>query len=386
MVGNFLSLNNTSASPTASNLSEIRTISTRPATGQIYSFYPPVPILTYSWTGPGLSNPAIQNPIVSAPNGTIVYTVSVDNSGCSSTATVSVTAGTPLTCSAATLSSASVCAGTAFTVTANHAGGGGPFHYSWNDNGLGAGPYADAQSITLTTNTLGNYQFDVTVSDSCGNSCVSTVNSGIIADCGVTLTSNIFLEGYYIGGGEMNTFLYNYDSGLPSPNPLINSVMTDTVYISAMDSIDFSHALVDQQTGILKKNGDVTVTFSPAVAAGHQYYIKVNHHNHVETWSATPVLLTGSTTYNFLSAQSQAYARNQALTFDALYAAMYAGDFNQDGAVDGSDFLLFDPDNQNALGGYENSDVNGDGAVDGSDFLLYDPNNQNAIGAAVPNP
>ena len=288
--------------------------------------------------------------------------------------------------SAATLSSASVCAGTSFTVTANHTGGGGPFHYSWNDNGLGAGPYADAQSITVTTNTLGAFQFDVTVTDSCGNSCVSTVNGGIITDCSVTLTSNILLEGFYIGGGEMNTLLYNYDSGLPSPNPLITSDMTDTVYVSAMDSIDFSHALVDQQTGILKKNGDVSVTFGPAVVAGHEYYIKVNHHNHVETWSAAPVLFTTSSTYNFLSAQSQAYASNQALTFDALYAAMYAGDFNQDGAVDGSDFLDFDGPSQAGAGGYEPTDLNGDGAVDGSDFLIYDPNAQNGVGAAVPNP
>ncbi|MDD3399063.1 MAG: choice-of-anchor J domain-containing protein, partial [Candidatus Methanomethylophilaceae archaeon] len=40
--GNFLSLDNTSAAPTASSLTETTTISTRPATGQVYTFGPPI--------------------------------------------------------------------------------------------------------------------------------------------------------------------------------------------------------------------------------------------------------------------------------------------------------------------------------------------------------
>ena len=90
--------------------------------------------------------------------------------------------------------------------------------------------------------------------------------------------------------------------------------------------------------------------------------------------------------YSFASSASQAYASNQATTFDALYAAMYSGDINQDGAIDGSDFLEFDPASQAGAGGYEVADVNGDGAVDGSDFLVFDPNSQNGVGAAVPFP
>ncbi len=41
--GNFLSLNNTSASPTASSTVETNTLSSKPATGQVYRFSPPVP-------------------------------------------------------------------------------------------------------------------------------------------------------------------------------------------------------------------------------------------------------------------------------------------------------------------------------------------------------
>ncbi|MBJ7427546.1 MAG: T9SS type A sorting domain-containing protein [Bacteroidia bacterium] len=49
--GNFLSLNNTGTSPTASSTTETTTINTLPATGQIYEFNPPVPALPIVATG-----------------------------------------------------------------------------------------------------------------------------------------------------------------------------------------------------------------------------------------------------------------------------------------------------------------------------------------------
>ena len=192
------------------------------------------------------------------------------------------------------------------------------------------------------------------------------------------LNLKVFIEGFYIGGGLMNNCLNI--TGV-SGDPLDADVVT----ISAMDAAP-PHNLVEAQIGTLKTNGDVTVTFSPLVIPNTSYYIKVNHRNSVETWSANPVILTASTMYSFTSSASQAYASNQATTFDALYAAMYSGDINQDGAIDGSDFLEFDPASQAGAGGYEVADVNGDGAVDGSDFLVFDPNSQNGVGAAIPFP
>ena len=39
---------------------------------------------------------------------------------------------------------------------------------------------------------------------------------------------------------------------------------------------------------------------------------------------------------------------------------------------------------QAGAGGYEVADLNGDGAVDGVEFLTYDPNSQNGVGSAIP--
>ncbi|MEO8211524.1 MAG: dockerin type I domain-containing protein, partial [bacterium] len=54
--------------------------------------------------------------------------------------------------------------------------------------------------------------------------------------------------------------------------------------------------------------------------------------------------------------------------------AIYSGDVNQDGVIDGSDAAIIDNDAYNFITGYVESDVNGDGIVDGSDAIIVDNN------------
>ena len=110
----------------------------------------------------------------------------------------------------------------------------------------------------------------------------------------------------------------------------------------------------------------------------------MRHRNSVETWSNTPIILTDTTNYSFISSSAQAYGNNEVKTFDNMGFAIYSGDINQDGAIDGSDFLELDPYIQNGDGGYIVGDLNGDGSVDASDFLILDPNMQNGIGSSTP--
>jgi hypothetical protein len=57
--------------------------------------------------------------------------------------------------------------------------------------------------------------------------------------------------------------------------------------------------------------------------------------------------------------------------------AIYSGDPNQDGTVDGSDMLLLDNASQPpVLHGYYPEDLNGDGTVDGTDMLMIDNSSQ----------
>ena len=245
--------------------------------------------------------------------------------------------------------------------------------YQWRRNGIEL--IGQTNSI-LNVSFSGNYTLVISNGICTMESSPVLITILPLAECTITLNANIFLEGYYLGNGLMNNTL-NITGGSADP------LDADTIFISAMDPVP-PYAQIDRQFGILKTNGDVTVIFGPAVVANNFYYLKLNHRNSIETWSAAPVMLATTTAYSFSSSITQAYNSNEATTFDALYAAIYTGDINQDGAVDGSDFLDFDVASQAGAGGYEVADLNGDGAVDGSDFLLYDPNVQNGVGAAIP--
>ena len=54
--------------------------------------------------------------------------------------------------------------------------------------------------------------------------------------------------------------------------------------------------------------------------------------------------------------------------------AIYSGDINQDGTVDGSDANFIDNDGAVFAFGYNASDLNGDGATDGTDANFVDNN------------
>ncbi len=198
--------------------------------------------------------------------------------------------------------------------------------------------------------------------------------------CSATLNSSIFIQGFYSGGGQManagaGTLLVSGVSGA-------TATQSDTIRIAAMNPTS-PYALVYEALGIINTDGTVSVTFPAPVTIGNSYYLRLLHRNSVETWSAAPVTISAVTSYPFSTAASQAFGSNQADLGDGNFA-IFNGDINHDGAIDGSDFLELDPAIQNGDGGYAVGDLNGDGAVDGSDFLILDPNIQNGIGAAIP--
>ena len=220
----------------------------------------------------------------------------------------------------------------------------------------------------------------MTVTDA--NGCTSSSSTLISVDnCNIILSLNIFLQGFYSSNGMMDnsgTGGFMYVTSVSG-----NLSDADTLKISVMQP-NYPFDLVEEQKGILQTDGSISVSFGTAVIAGNSYYLKINHLNSVETWSKIPVALNPVSNYSFTSAATQAYGDNLTLTPDNLYYSIFTGDINQDGAIDGSDFLLLDPKVQNGEGGYNTGDLNGDGAVDGTDFLLLDPNVQSGVGILNP--
>ena len=188
----------------------------------------------------------------------------------------------------------------------------------------------------------------------------------------VTLNLTALIEGFYVGLRKMT----------PTVDPVVNPQLCDTVIAQLCDPTG-AHNVIYSVKGTLNLSGEGQFVF-PDVVNGQSFYISIIHRNAVNTWSGVAVVMTEETYYDFTTSSSQAFGNNMIQTPDQAGWAFYSGDLDQDGSIDGSDFLALDPSIQNADGGYMIGDLNGDGAVDGSDFLIYDPNSQNGVGASIP--
>lgn len=102
----------------------------------------------------------------------------------------------------------------------------------------------------------------------------------------------------------------------------------------------------------------------------------------LQTWSANPVLMAASVTYDFSTAQNKAFSNNM-IAIGSVWT-LYSGDINQDMAIDIFDYLLIEPDISAGNFGYLNTDLNGDGSVDSFDYLVMEDNIISGISAATP--
>jgi endonuclease I len=232
-----------------------------------------------------------------------------------------------------------------------------------------ATPYHwNGQSIT----TSGIYSFNTINSVGCDS--IATLNLTVLPNYAI-LQLKAYIQGYYIGSSLMNAVLFNVGEST-SQN------YCDSLTIELHDSINpFNIAYTFK--GIININGLIACTF-PASAIGNAYYIVVKHRNSIETWSASPITISAVTSYDFSNGISKAYGSNQSAVGNGQYA-LFSGDINQDGYIDGSDYPDFDADSQNGIFGiYIATDLNGDGYVDGSDYPFFDANSQYGLYSITP--
>jgi hypothetical protein len=237
-------------------------------------------------------------------------------------------------------------------------------------------------TTTVTKNACGSFSWNVT-----GNTytqsgtytsisgCDTNILNLTITSCSITLELTAFLEGYYTGSGTMQSVLMNQGvSGATGAE-------TDTVYIELRDATDPS-VIIDTEPMLLMMDGTGSATFD-SVNAGASCYIVLRHRMSIQTWSASPVLLSPVTTYEFWSDATQAYGGNLKEMETGIWA-IYSGDMNQDEFVDPFDFALYLDDSINFASGYYATDLNGDGFVDPFDFSTYVDNSLNFILSAHP--
>ena len=121
-------------------------------------------------------------------------------------------------------------------------------------------------------------------------SCNGTSSGSFTVLTNATLNIKVYLQGYTLAGGVMAPVLYN--NGL-STNP--NDVDNITIELHNSSS---PFAITASTNGVLKTDGNVQVQF-PGALIGSSYYIVVKHRNSIETWSANPVLIGATTTFDF---------------------------------------------------------------------------------------
>jgi len=120
---------------------------------------------TYSWTGPNGFSSILQNPTLPATSAAAgVYTLTINNAGCISTAATTVVVNSVPTVS---VNNATICAGQSTTLTATPSASGGT--YLWNTG-------ATTQSITVSPGSTTSYSVVYTL-----NGCVSLTVSGTVS-------------------------------------------------------------------------------------------------------------------------------------------------------------------------------------------------------------
>jgi hypothetical protein len=164
----------------------------------------------------------------------------------------------------------------------------------------------------------------------------------------------------------------------------LNAKDTVRVYLRSITS---PYAVIDSAKGILDSVSlSVSALFSTAPTG--TYYLQLKHRNCLETWSKSGgVSYTKglSMSYDFTTAANQAFGSNMKQVDAApVRFAIYSGEINGDGTIDGSDLISIDNDAGNFVVGYVKTDLDGNNFVDATDALIADNNAANFVSVVKP--
>jgi hypothetical protein len=204
----------------------------------------------------------------------------------------------------------------------------------------------------------------------------ASINQGFLQTW-PALAKNIMLTFYLEGlwnGSSLNKA--QNDAGDAYPGDV-----ADKVQIELHKAANYNEVVYTAPGVNLNTAGQASVTV-PAIHTG-SYYLAVKHRNSIETVSALPLALSGtSINYDFTDNADKAFGDNMK-ALDGIYV-IYGGDVNQDGVVDGLDMIPVDNQAANFGNGYIPEDINGDGSIDALDMIVLDNNAAGFVSAVLP--
>lgn len=207
---------------------------------------------------------------------------------------------------------------------------------------------------------------------------------------GTAITLKAFLEGP-MNNGMMTTFL-NTNSLLPDKDPytglqtaydtafdgLGNAAIVDWVRVELRDATNPStlvaakSALLQADGRIIDASGTAKVFFNDTPRG--DYYVAIQHYNHLGVMTATPITFDDTTSFDFSDPNSAVYA-NGANPQNNLSGVlcMWAGDMNGDGTINAVDKNTYWKPEKDSdfIYGTSKADLNLDGTVDATDSNTY---------------
>jgi hypothetical protein len=232
-------------------------------------------------------------------------------------------------------------------------------------NAQSVSPQVIASSGGYQSNTAGSLSFTIGETNTKTlSSANNMLTQGFQQPYYLNLNLKAYLQGYYLGAGLMENVLFNQGVTVTPGNKC------DTIIVQLRQATS-PYAIAFTTKQVLQTNGQVAINGLGLL--GQSYYVVIKHRNTVETWSANPIVLNESTSYDFSSASSQAYGSNQREVESGVWA-LYNGDLNQDENIDLLDIGLLENDINAFQFGYFATDINGDGNVDLLDAPIVEGN------------
>ena len=213
--------------------------------------------------------------------------------------------------------------------------------------------------------------------------------------------AKLFLQGPYGGGDTMHTSL-SQNNLIPTSQPYggspwnysgsehVSNIPANTIDWVLVQLRSDTSTIVGTRAALLKSDGSVVDTDGTSPLkfngiAGGNYYIVIEHRNHLAVMDKNKVTLPNVIAYDFTTAQTQAYGSNPMSALGDGKFGMISGDGNGNGQIQNNDSEnIWKPDNGTA--GYKNSDFNLNGQVQNNDNESYwKPNNGRGTHVPLPN-
>jgi hypothetical protein len=200
----------------------------------------------------------------------------------------------------------------------------------------------------------------------------------------LTLQLRALLQGPYAGSGVMRSDLLPagvipLSSPYPEAPAAAASIPDEAVdWVLVQFYEEDGSTLAASRSGFLRRDGQLLdQAGSPGLTLStlfrsRSYYILLRHRNHVAVMSAAPLsFAAGSASYDFTAGIDRYYGSGGASQLESGIWGLWAGDADQDGAVDAGDFALWQTAARSGSAGYQDADLRLDSRVTTADYVTW---------------